>query len=431
MDAHRAAAHDSAAVALPPGGATRGRVIWTTVLPTEAGAQSVTVRESLAESLRRGTPLVWAHGDGRERRALLGWGEALRVTARGPERFNRLSEAFRAFAAGRAEPALAFAALTFASDSEAESVLVVPEVVGRWHRGKLELPPGALELLPEPAEPGEFEELDFAAGALTREQYRRAVARAVELIEAGEVEKVVLARDLLATGSRPIDVATVLARLQGANPESWTFHVDGTFGSSPELLVAVHGETVYSRVLAGSAPVTGRPEGDTAAARALMASAKNTMEHAYAARAVSARLAAVADVVIGRPEVLRLPTIMHLSTEVTGTLHRPLSALEVAGLVHPSAAVCGTPTARAAELIAELEGLDRGRYAGPVGWVDAAGNGQFALALRSGQIAPDGCSVRLFAGGGIVRGSVPTDELAETAQKFLPMYQALSPVPQP
>ncbi len=389
------------------------------------------MRETLAESLRRGRPLVWAHGDGKERRALLGWGERFRVTARGEDRFTRLDTAFREYAAGCEDVPLAFVAVTFSPDSAMDSVLIVPEVVGRWHRGRLDLPPGALELIPEPAEPVEFEELDFAAGTLTREQYRRAVARAVELIAAGEVEKIVLARDIIATGSRPIDVPAVLARLQGANPESWTFHVDGTFGSSPELLVAVHGDTLYSRVLAGSAPVTGRPEADTAAARALMASGKNTMEHAYAARSVSARLATVADVVIGRPEVLRLPTIMHLSTEVTGTLHRAMSALEVAGVIHPSAAVCGTPAARAAELIAELEKLDRGRYAGPIGWVDASGNGQFALALRSGQIAPDGCSVRLFAGGGIVRGSVPTDELAETAQKFLPMYQALSPVPQP
>lgn len=392
---------------------------------------SVALREPLAVSLRRGVPLVWAHGDGRERRALLGWGERFRASARGPERFRTLNFAFRDFAAG-CEPGqvpLAFVAAAFSADSAAESVLVVPDVVGRWHRGRLDLPPGST--VPEPTEPSEFEELDFAAGTLTREQYRRAVARAVELIAAGEVEKIVLARDLIATGTHPIDLSAVLARLQAANPESWTFHIDGTFGSSPELLAAVHGDTVYSRVLAGSAPVTGRPEVDTNAARALMASGKDHMEHAYAARSVSARLAAVADVTIGRPEILRLPTIMHLSTEVTGSLTEPLSALEVAALIHPSAAVCGTPTERATQLIAELEGLDRGRYAGPVGWVDGEGNGQFALALRSGQLAPDACSVRLFAGGGIVAGSVPSDELAETAQKFLPMYQALSPIAQP
>ena len=203
------------------------------------------------------------------------------------------------------------------------------------------------------------------------------------------------------------------------------------FGSSPELLVAVHGRSVHSRVLAGSAPVTGRPDADTSAARDLLESGKNRAEHAYAARSVAERLAQVAEVQASEPEVIRLPTIMHLATAVTGTLTTDMSALELAGLVHPSAAVCGTPTERAAELIAELEGLDRGRYAGPVGWVDADGNGQFAIALRSGQLSEDGCSVRLFAGGGIVDGSIPNDELAETAQKFLPMYHALSPVARP
>lgn len=404
------------------------------MLPTDADTALLALREPLTASLRRGVPLVWASGDGRERRALLGWGERFRATARGPRRFAELSAALREFAAslGPGGPTpLAFVTATFAAQSAADSVLVVPEVVGRWHRGCLDLPEGAEGLVPEPSEPAEFEELDFRAGNLTREQYRRAVARAVGLISDGEVEKIVLARDLEAVASRPIDLPAVLARLQLANPESWTFHVDGMFGSSPELLAAVHGRAVYSRVLAGSAPVTGRPDADAAAAQDLMASGKDHMEHEYAARSVAERLARVADVRVGEPEVLRLPTIMHLATEVTGTLTAAMSALDVAGVVHPSAAVCGTPSDRAAELITELEGLDRGRYAGPVGWVDAEGNGQFAIALRSGQLSPDRCSVRLFAGGGIVDGSVPNEELAETAQKFLPMYQALSPVARP
>lgn len=400
------------------------------VLPTDDVL--LAIREPLTTSLRRGTPLVWASGDGRERRALLGWGERFRATARGPERFAALSAAFREHvAATRADGGsapLAFVTVTFSPDSATDSVLVVPDVVGRWHSGQLELPAAGV---PEPSEPAEFEELDFRAGSLTREQYRRAVARAVGLIADGEVEKIVLARDLEAVATHPIDLPAVLARLQYANPESWTFHVDGMFGSSPELLAAVHGRSVYSRVLAGSAPVTGRPDADAAAASDLMGSGKDHAEHAYAARSVADRLASVAEVRAGEPEVLRLPTIMHLSTEVTGTLTQDLSALDVAALVHPSAAVCGTPTERARDLIAELEGLDRGRYAGPVGWVDAEGNGQFAIALRSGQLAADGCSVRLFAGGGIVDGSIPNEELAETAQKFLPMYQALSPVARP
>jgi menaquinone-specific isochorismate synthase len=401
------------------------------VLPPDV--ELLAIREPLTTSLRRGTPLVWASGDGRERRALLGWGERFRAAARGPQRFAQLSAAFREHVEatrrdGGAAP-LAFVTVTFAADSAVDSVLVVPEVVGRWHLGQLEIP--AAGEVPEPSEPAEFEELDFRAGSLTREQYRRAVARAVGLIEGGEVEKIVVARDLEAVATHPIDLSAVLARLQYANPESWTFHVDGMFGSSPELLAAVHGRSVHSRVLAGSAPVTGRPDADAAAAAGLLASGKDRIEHEFAARSVAERLGRVAEVMTSEAEVLRLPTIMHLATELTGTLARDLSALDVAALVHPSAAVCGTPSDRAAELITELEGLDRGRYAGPVGWVDADGNGQFAIALRSGQLAADRCSVRLFAGGGIVDGSVPNEELAETAQKFLPMYQALSPVARP
>lgn len=402
------------------------------MLTSEPATPTAQLRESLAQSLRRGVPLLWAHGDGRQRRALLGWGERLRLEATGPRRFAELAAGFREYCATAAGLPLAFVTVAFSPQSPTASVLIVPEVVGRWHRGVLEVPEGQLDLLPEPSgPPAAEEELEFRAGHLTREQYRQAVARGVELIAAGEVEKVVLARDLVAAGTKQIDLPRVLARLQDANADSWTFHVDGTFGSSPELLGAVHGTTVHSKVLAGSAAVTGRPATDTAAARKLLANGKNHMEHAYAARSVSARLAEIAEVDIGRPEVLRLPTIMHLATEVTGTLHQPRSALEVAGILHPSAAVCGTPTDRAAAIIAEIEGADRGRYAGPVGWVDGDGNGQFAIALRCGQLSDDGCSVTLYAGGGVVAGSDPTEELAETATKFLPMYQALSPVAQP
>lgn len=202
------------------------------VLPTDDVL--LAIREPLTTSLRRGTPLVWASGDGRERRALLGWGERFRATARGPERFAALSAAFREHVvATRADggPApLAFVTVTFSPDSATDSVLVVPDVVGRWHSGQLELPAAGV---PEPSEPAEFEELDFRAGSLTREQYRRAVARAVGLIADGEVEKIVLARDLEAVATHPIDLPAVLARLQYANPESWTFHVDGMFGSTP------------------------------------------------------------------------------------------------------------------------------------------------------------------------------------------------------
>nr|NLD40569.1 chorismate-binding protein [Actinomycetales bacterium] len=377
--------------------------------------------EPLSTSLRRGTPLVWVsprNGEG-GRRALLGWGEALRVEAHGPARFVELEAAFAAHAA-RHPGAHAFITATFSPDSATSSVLIVPEVLGRWEDGILQLEGEA----PEPTPECTLEELDLRPGDLTREGFRRAVAEALERIEQGEVEKVVLARDLLATGPEPIDLPGVLVRLAEANPGAMVFHVDGMFGASPELLIRRRGHAIRSRVLAGSAPATGKPAEDEAHAARLTASAKDVAEHEYAARSVAERLETVASIAVAAPHVLRLPTIQHLATEITGHLAEPHSALALAGLVHPSAAICGTPTDVAARMIAELEGFDRGRYTGPVGWMSASGDGDFAIALRCGQLSDGGDSVRLYAGGGVVAGSVPSDELAETAQKFLPVYNA-------
>lgn len=412
------------------------------------------VTEPFATSLRRGVPLVWATGSGDDLTAMLGWGEAFRATAQGPDRFAELDAAFSAWLAdqgllpGGTKP-VAFATVAFDDHSAATSVLVVPELLGRWSRGELvvtrqaepveartaelvEAPSTSSGIdLPEPSEPGEFEELELLPGQLTRQRYRHAVGAALERIAAGEVEKVVIARDLVASSPEPLDVPALLARLQQANSASWTFHVDGMVGSSPEMLVATSGRAVRSQVLAGSAPVTGAAHLDDVTATRLAASAKDHAEHVFAALSVADRLAEVADVTTRDPQVKRLPRIMHLATDIAGTLRADHSALGLAGLVHPSAAVCGTPTDVAFRVIAELEGFDRGRYAGPVGWLDAAGDGEFVIALRCGQVAEDGTSIRLFAGGGIVAGSVPTDELAETARKFLPMYEALSPVDRP
>ena len=313
-------------------------------------------------------------------------------------------------------------------------MLIVPELLGTWRDGVLLVRPnttGATADLPPVGDQGVFEELDLRPGTLTREGFRRAVAAAVERLRVGDLEKVVLARDLEATASRPLDVPALLTRLQRANPESYTFHVDGMVGSSPELLVAVEGPHVRSQALAGSAPVSGDVTVDDVTATRLAASGKDHAEHAYAAASVAERLATLATVRRSDPHVIRLPRIMHLATDLTAELRSPASALAVAGVLHPSAAVCGTPTALAASVLAELEGFDRGRYAGPVGWLDASGDGEFAIALRCGQVSPEGTGIRLFAGGGIVAGSDPSEELAETARKFLPMYEALSPVDRP
>lgn len=392
--------------------------------PAPPGLESLIVPsrilEPLATTLRRGVPLVWVEPSGR---ALLGWGERHRLRASGPDRLSVLARDFAAL--GLPAKTRAFVTATFADDSTADSVLIVPEVTALWADGVLT----ADGDVPPPSPASAADELDLLPGTLTRAGFRHAVEEALREIELGRVQKVVLARDLLATGPDPVDLPGVLARMACANPTAYTFHVDGMFGSSPELLVKVDGGAVSSRVLAGSAPVTG--EGDDERAAALAASAKDVAEHVYAVDSVAEALAEYAEIEVAATEVLRLPTIMHLATPITGRLRDQAGVLDVVAAVHPSAAVCGTPTAEAAALLRRLEGFDRGRYAGPVGWVGAAGNGTFAIALRCGQLEDGGRSVRLYAGGGIVAGSDPSAELAETAQKFLPVYQALSPLARP
>jgi len=239
---------------------------------------------------------------------------------------------------------------------------------------------------------------------------------------------VVLARDLVATAAEPVDVRWPLRRLAAAYPMCWTFHVDGLFGATPEMLVRRERGLVTSRVLAGTIRRTGDDTRDLALAAALARSSKDLEEHEYAVRSVADALEAhcssmnVPEV----PFVLHLPNVMHLATDVAGVVHdaATVSSLQLAAALHPSAAVGGTPTPDAQALIAEIEGLDRGRYAAPVGWMDADGDGEWGLALRSGLV--EGSTVRLFAGCGIVADSDPEAELAESQAKLVPVRDALT-----
>jgi menaquinone-specific isochorismate synthase len=250
----------------------------------------------------------------------------------------------------------------------------------------------------------------------------------VVAIRAGELRKVVLARDLFASATEPIDARAVLRRLSHRYPDCFTFACDGLIGATPELLVRRAGRQVSALVLGGTAPRGGDPAQDEALGSELLASAKNAEEHAYAVASIRDALRPLCDVldVEARPALLKLPNLQHLGTHVRGTLTdsgAPKSALALAAAVHPPAAVCGTPPGAALELIRELEQMDRERYAGPVGWVDAEGNGEWGIALRCAQLS--GRTARLFAGCGIVAGSDPAAELAETMVKFQPMRGAL------
>ena len=266
--------------------------------------------------------------------------------------------------------------------------------------------------------------------------WNAAVAAAVLRIEAGEVDKVVLARAVEARADGPIDMRTVLARLSHDYDTCWTFHVDGMVGATPELLARVDHGLVTSRVLAGTIRMTGDETADLARAAKLARSSKDREEHSYAVRSVTQVLAAhCASVnVPDEPSVLHLPNVMHLATDITGALSSPVGVLDLVRELHPSAAVCGTPTLAAAQVIDELEDLDRARYAGPVGWIGAAGDGEWCIALRSAELDPhDPTRLRLFAGCGIVAASDPDSEWAESEAKLEPMRAALgvTPVPPP
>ena len=251
------------------------------------------------------------------------------------------------------------------------------------------------------------------------------VAEAVGRITSGDLEKVVLARDLIASTDEPLDVRWPLHRLADQYEMCWTFHVDGLFGATPEMLVRRERGLVTSRVLAGTIRRTGDDDRDLALAATLARSSKDLEEHEYAVRSVADALEPHCSSmnVPEAPFVLHLPNVMHLATDVNGVVHDLASSLQLAESLHPSAAVGGTPTAAATALIHEIEGMPRDRYAGPVGWMDASGDGEWGIALRSAMVTDSG--VRLFAGCGIVASSDPEAELAESQAKFVPVRDAL------
>jgi menaquinone-specific isochorismate synthase len=247
----------------------------------------------------------------------------------------------------------------------------------------------------------------------------------VARIRAGELAKVVLARDLIATAEAPLDERYLLARLAREYHACWVYAVGGLIGATPELLLRRDGDALSSRLLTGTVWPRPGAVGRAGLARELLASAKNRSEHSYAVRSLVEALAPFCSVleVPDRPSVLHLPNVSHLATDIRGTLAAGTSLLELAARVHPTAAVCGAPTPQALRLIDAMEGMDRGRYLGPVGWVDAGGNGELGVAVRCAQL--DGATARLFAGGGIVADSDPATEAAEAAAKFRVMRSAL------
>ncbi|MFC8302933.1 isochorismate synthase MenF [Specibacter sp. NPDC057265] len=431
------------------------RTLTHAVDPATLSGLGITGAASLLNSGPSGGPLCWLRrGEG-----LLGFGEISSFASQGPGRFAdaehwwktllndaQVNDAVRMPGTGP----LAFGSFAFSKRSTHPSELIVPALVvgfaagGVWITqltldGTAPTAQSALALLRELAASAAARSTPAApsggtvrSGALTEEQWKDTVSAGVAAIARGGLEKVVLARDVVASFADPVQRVSILQRLLDLYGECWTYGVRGLVGATPEMLIKVEGTTAAARVLAGTLDREDEPAGSTGYADAVLGgSIKQRQEHDFAVRSLTRQLAPFATDLSfpSEPFILELPNVWHLASDVTAQLastngHLPTSLALVEAL-HPTAAVCGTPRGGAGELIIELEKMDRGPYAGPVGWLDGTGNGEWGLALR-GAVLEDAHHVRLYAGAGIVEASDPAAELAETWAKFRPMLQALN-----
>ena len=322
---------------------------------------------------------------------------------------------------------------SFAFDPKDTSELIIPKIIIGQRNGK-----SWITWIGDQKQPdirkieisSQSGEITWANGTVEEEKWRSQVSRAIDAIKNGRLEKVVLARDLKANSTTKININNLLQKLEIEYPSTWVFLVDGLVGATPELLVRLNKSLITSRVLAGTIQKTGNEDRDLALAASLAKSSKDLEEHEYAVKSVADSLAPFCSStnVPESPFVLHLSNVMHLATDVTGVLNDSAKQADIFTLIenlHPTAAVCGTPTNVAKKLISELETMNRSRYAGPVGWIDAQGDGEIAIALRCGELSDGDKSIRIFAGCGIVAGSDPITEYAESQAKLMPMRTAL------
>lgn len=381
------------------------------------------------------------HGQG-----LVAVGRAWSVRTTGPDRFAAASAAFRDLASRarvddevrvRTSGLIALGSFSYASASERPSTLLVPRALLGVHDGEAfltvvgideepELPASWRDLFPSsPVDGPAAWPLELEADH-TPDEYQALVQQAVDEIRSGAAEKVVLSERTSVRTPEPLSPALLLTRLARAYPSTWVYHLEDVIGASPEMLAQTEEGRVFSRVLAGSRPAADDGELDEADRRAFRADRKERSEHAYAVASVVERLEDLAAEieVSAEPFVLRLPGLEHLASDVSARLHEGVTSLDVAARLHPSAAVSGTPREQADEIIARLEPRDRGGYAAPVGWMDASGGGQWAIALRMAHLSGERSAV-LQAGGGLVAASDPVSEHAEALAKCRPMLRAL------
>lgn len=376
--------------------------------------------------------LCWL-GEGRQ---IVGWGEATKLEFAGQHAMRDAALQWKQLAASaivddssatsfEASFPIAMASFGFASSTPGQ--LIVPRVAIVRDGEQTVVVTAALNSeAPDPDEELKHVIQPITApkgmwtdpGRMTQSQWKAAVRRLITLLKSGAAAKVVLTRDIVVSAALPIDERYLAKRLQDLYPTTWVYAVNGLIGATPEMLAAQKGQQVTSRVLAG----TESPEdGDK-----LLTSLKDRSEHHFAVESVARSLAPMSQElsIPSEPQLLHLPNVTHLATDVTATVTSG-NVLDVVDALHPTAAVCGTPTHLAFGILENIEGTQRGRYSGPVGWVDATGSGEFGIALRCGQLSEDRQQIRVFAGGGIMPDSIPEVELAETRAKMKPVLEAL------
>lgn len=380
-------------------------------------------------------PMTWVRGE----EGMVAFGIYKQVEVRGAHRFEDAKrwwqEALHEFEIhnnvnGSGTGPILFASFSF--DPDEPSHLVIPEVVvgkrseRRWITWIGDAPqPQLISLEKRPAP------LSMTWSGENGEAWRDHVAKIVDLIQEGEAEKVVLARSLDGSSEKKIENRRLLQLLGESYPTTWLFSLQGLVGATPELLVRLAKSFVTSRVLAGTIKRSGDDERDLALAASLARSSKDLEEHEYAVRSVADAITPLcaSTNVPESPFVLHLSNVMHLATDVTGVVSdsvNPPNIFDFLERLHPSAAVCGTPRDIAARSIRSVEEISRGRYAGPIGWVDIRSDGEFGIALRCGQIDESGKKIRIYAGCGIVAGSDPVAEYEESEAKLSAMQNALA-----
>lgn len=409
----------------------------TQVLPTlKVTTRAMSHDGALTDWVSSDNPLtIQRRGHG-----LVGLGQTLTLRFRGPNRFQEASAAWKALSDSAdidnplGEPGtglVCFGAFSFSDDSPTESVLVIPRVViGRNTTKSWRTDISVVGHDQETSEsrrslPADLVPLTFAPGLVSEDDFVGHVKTTIQALLDGRANKVVLARDLVAHAPGVQDWRLAINRLIDSYPDCTTFAIDGLVGSTPETLAGVHGHRLELRVLAGSTARGANPATDRDNAHQLVTSSKDNDEHRFAVNSVLHSLATITHRVVAdeQPSTLKLANVWHLATDIEATLPPAVTSLDVVAAIHPSAAVAGSPTDQALALIRATEPFDRGRYTGPVGWMDSTGDGEWSIALRCAQWSPEG-TITAYAGAGIVVDSDPESELLETRLKFKPVVDA-------